>query len=234
MYGWRGRLGVLVPSGNTTLEPEVWPLLPPGVSLHVARLKLRADTREELQEMLKDLPAQVDRLADTDPSAVAFACTAGSLLEGPGYDQKIMETMARFCNAPCTTTATAVVAAIREMGLKRIAMLAPYPEWLTEREIEFLQAEGIEVVAHKSLGLEDSMNNVPPGEIYRLGRAVCHPLADGLFISCTDFPSMAVLPSLERDLGKPVISSTQATLWMLFRMARIRPEPKHTALLARL
>ncbi len=228
------KLGALIPSGNTTLEPEIWSLLPPGVSLHVARLKLRADTLEELQRMVDDLPVQVDRLLDAQPQAIAFGCTAGSFLEGTGYDRRIVDAVSAITDVPCTTTTTAVVSALKELGVERPAVFTPYPEWLTLREVDFLTGAGFKVVSHRCLGLEDGMNEVSPGEIYSIARSMDGPGVDGIFISCTDFPSLSVLPFLERDLGKPVVSSNQATLWMLFRLAGLDYRFNHSLLLDRI
>lgn len=51
MYGWRGRLGLIVPSSNTTMEMELHNYLPEGVSLHTSRMPLRNVTEEELVKM---------------------------------------------------------------------------------------------------------------------------------------------------------------------------------------
>ncbi|MGE5483470.1 MAG: hypothetical protein ACM3X4_00455 [Ignavibacteriales bacterium] len=126
------------------------------------------------------------------------------------------------------------MAAFKELGIERLAVFTPYPEWLTTREVDFLTEAGFEVVSHKCLGLEDGMNEVSPGEIYSVARSMDDPAVDGIFISCTDFPSLSVLPSLERDLGKPVVSSTQATLWMLFRIAGLECRLNHSLLLDRI
>jgi maleate isomerase len=48
---------------------------------------------------------------------------------------------------------------------------------------------------------------------YKLARMVNSPEAQAIFISCTNFRSLEVIEKLENDLGKPVISSIQATVW---------------------
>jgi hypothetical protein len=53
MYGWRGRIGLLVPSINTTMETEFWRIAPEGVSVHSARIAGgRHGTPEELRGMV--------------------------------------------------------------------------------------------------------------------------------------------------------------------------------------
>jgi len=232
-FDWRHRLAVLLPSSNTTFEPEVWPLLPPGTSLHVGRLRLRADTLEELERMVDDVPLETQKLADVHPAAIAFGCTAGSFLGGLGYDKRILDVMAQFApGVPCTTTTTSVLAALRELNIHRMILYTPYPEWLTMRQVDLFTRAGFEVIRYAFLGLEDLMNEVAPGEIYEAVKKLDDPRADGVFISCTDFPSTVVLPSLEQKLGKPVINSTVSTLWMLLRSAGLGYRPGHCRLLS--
>jgi len=82
MYGWRGRIGLIVPSSNTTMEEELRRALPDGVSLHVARVKLRKVTVEELQRMEEYVEAAADTLADAGVGIIAYGCTTGSLVGG--------------------------------------------------------------------------------------------------------------------------------------------------------
>lgn len=213
------RLGGIVPSGNSTVERELSFWLPVGASLHVGRVKLLADTLEELQAMADDLEVQVERVADARVRAIGFFCTAGSFLEGPGYDLEIEARMRRVSGVPCATAATAMREALGELGVRKVCLFTPYPRWLTERQEEFLRAAGFEIVASRSLGLEDGMDLISPGEIYTLARELWDPLADGMFISCTDFPSAQAVSWLEREFGKPVVTSNLALLWLLLRRA---------------
>lgn len=228
MIGWRAKLGFLVPSANVVLEPELYKMVPNGVSAHFARIRMKLELTEEQLIGLADerMLKAAEELLDAQVDVVAFGCTTGSLIKGLGYDKEIIDKIENAVKIPTTTTSTAVVTALKEMGIRKVSVATAYEEWLDKKEKEFLEASGFEVVAIKGLGAVGppgaDPSKVPPERVYRLAKEVDVADADGVFISCTDFRSIEVLNALEDDLGKPVISSNQSTLWMALRMAGVR------------
>jgi len=223
LAGWRARLGIMVPSVNKTMEPELYRLTPEGVSLHFSRIRQVEDTLEQLGRMIEDVPRAAIELADAGVDVIAFGCTTGSLVKGHGYDREIIEKIEGNVHIKATTTATAVVEALKELGIVRLSVATPYKEWLNEKEKEFLEAHGFEVISIKGLGcLGPETADVPSERVYRLAKDVYRPRADGVFISCTDLQSIDILEYLEHDIKKPVISSNQATMWIMLRMAEVR------------
>ncbi|MCR4398892.1 MAG: aspartate/glutamate racemase family protein [Firmicutes bacterium] len=223
MIGWRARLGFIVPSINTVVEPEMAKMAPDGVSVHFARARSVKDTEEELIRMAEESPKAARELADAEVDVIAFACTGASFLKGPRYDSYVEGLITSAVNIPAVTTSTAVVQALRACGMKRVVVASPYEEWLNEREKIFLEACGIEVLAMEGLGINDvHISDVHPERVYRLARKVLRPDADGVFISCTDFRTAEILEVLENDTGKPVVSSNQATLWAMLRKLGLR------------
>lgn len=220
--GWRAKFGVLVPSGNSTMEPELYKMVPEGVSLHFSRLKLKADVEEELLRMTENLETETEKLADAEVDVICFGCTGGSLIKGKGFDKEIIKRIENTCNIPATTTSTAVINALNTLGIGNVSLASPYPEWLNNRVIKFIESHGVKVISSKCLNLETGMEKVPQREVYALAKEVNSPEADGIFISCTDFPTIGVITKLEEDLDKPVISSNQATLWEMLRMVSIK------------
>ncbi|MEM3526074.1 MAG: hypothetical protein QXV37_01545, partial [Candidatus Jordarchaeaceae archaeon] len=103
MAAWRAKLGVLVPSGNSTLEPEFYKMIPKGVSVHFSRLNLKADVENEIERMTENMEPEVQKLAHADVDVIAFGCTGGSLLRGMGYDREIINRIKAVCNVPTTT-----------------------------------------------------------------------------------------------------------------------------------
>lgn len=222
MAVWRAKLGVFVPSANSVLEPEFYRMIPEGISVHFSRLKLKADIREDLEKMTENMDEEVQKLADAGVDVIAFGCTTGSLIMGKGYDEKIIKRIESVCGIPATTTSTAVIDAIKAMKIKNVSLASPYPAWLNNEVTKFMESHGVNVVSSKCLNLETGMEKVSSMEVYKLAKAVDRPGSDGIFISCTGFPTIEVLSKLEEDLGKPVISSNQATLWKILKMVRIR------------
>jgi len=242
-YGWRARLGLMLPSLNVTTEPEFYRMVPEGVTVHTTRMRLEKATQESYADLAKDVPDAVTLLSHSRVHAMAFACTSGSLFGGIGYDKAIIETMQKNTNLPCTTTSTAVVEALRAMGIRKVCVGTPYVVWVNQLEQKFLEGSGFEVASMRTI-VEDVrevfgdvpddagpdvrflVNAVPPQRVYEFAvhkvyRAEC----DGVFLSCMGLPTLGVIKLLENDLDKPVISSNQATLWKLMKMAGIPTKP---------
>lgn len=219
MYGWRGRLGLIVPSSNTTNEPEFERHLPEGVSLHTSRMFLEDTNAEDLAAMAADAERSAELLATGDVDVVAYGCTTGSLVKGPGYDEEIESRLSEVAGVPAVATAAAIKRAFETLGLKRLAITTPYVRDLNEREEEFLEAAGYEVVDMTGLGIEPNtgIGEQRPETAYRQARALDAADADGVFISCTNYRTFEIIEDLEADLGKPVVTSNQATLWNALR-----------------
>jgi len=222
LAGWRARLGVLVPSINKTMEPELYKMAPEGVSIHFAKMREKEDTVEELRKMAEDVPRAATELADAKVDLIAFGCTTGSLIEGLGYDQELIRKIEELTDIPATTTSTAVVSALKELGVKTICVATPYMEELNAKAKVFLESHNFNVINIKGLGCRGPETaDVPARQVYALAKEVFRSNADALFISCTDFRTLDVLDALEHDLKKPVVSSNQATMWMMLRKVGI-------------
>ena len=213
MYGWRGRVGLMLPTGNSVNEPEFNRMAPEGVSVHANRVELKNVTPASLLEMESDTARSARQIAQTRIGVIAFGCTSGSFAGGPGYDERLIRTIEEETGITATTTTTAVVRALRLIGAKRIALATPYTDEVTQLEVDYLHANGFEVTNWQGGGIVETadIQECPPEVSYRRARAVDTPDADAVFISCTGFRTIENIAKLEADLGKPVISSNQAT-----------------------
>ena len=224
-YGWRCRLGLIVPSLNVVAEPEMRRLAPDGVSVHSARMYLAgATTPESYARMAEDAEAAADLLATAGMDAIAYACTSGSILEDSG---RITEILTKAAGVPSVTTARAVADALRALGLRRIAVATPYVEFVNKEERRFLESAGFEISAIRGLGLGHtseerlSIGRVGLDAVRALARQVDSEAkeADGIFISCTNLATIGALEELEKEFKKPVVSSNAATFWAALRCA---------------
>jgi maleate isomerase len=224
MKGWRAKLGILVPSSNTTMEPELCDLLPRGcgISIHSSRIKITEDTEEQIKNLINYVKDAADLLKDADVDIIAFGCTGGSFIGGLGYDERIIKLINDTAKVPATTTSTSVIKALKELGISTISVVSPYESWLNEKLKWFLEAHGFNVLKIRGLGIRKDIAHVHPELVYRFAKKSFDPCSDGLFISCTDFRTIEILDLLEHDLGKPVISSNQATLWDMLKTLGIK------------
>jgi maleate isomerase len=214
-----GRIGLLVPSSNTTVEPEFYRALPRGVTLHTARLFLTRIAPDAILGMVADMEKQAKLLASADVDVIVLGATAPSFLNGLGYDREIIGKLEAATGKRATTTSTALVDAIRHLGAGRVVLGSAYDEKVNGIARSFLQASGIEVVDMDGLSLVDNLvvGRLSSDTAYDLALKVNRPDVDAIVLSCTNWQTMDAIERIERETGKPVISTTQATIWAALR-----------------
>ena len=234
MFGWRARIGVIVSPPNTVVEGEFVQMAPEGVSVHAARLgrpeglagQLGADVVLRTND---DLPRAAKSLNELRLNVVVFAHTAGSMVQGPEYDAQLLTMMETTVGCPAVTPASAVVAALTGAGVKRLALLTPYPEQMTLMEQEFLETTvpGLKVVSHRSLSVASGLaiGDLEPAVAYREARNIDTGQADALFLSGTNWRTVDMIEKMESDLGIPVFTANQVTMWATLGKLRIPAEP---------
>lgn len=226
MYGWRGRIGLLVPSINTTMETEFWRIAPRGVSVHSARISGgRHGTPEELRGMERASQDAARDIAMVEPDVVVYGCTSGSFFEGPEWNTKICAQLSEIASAPIVTTAGAMAECLTAGGHRKVAVVTPYVELTNERLKGFLSAFGIRVTHLGTFDMLDMFDHakILPEEIYRKVKETDSEEAEALFVACTQLRALEVLDLLERDLGKPVYSAVQASAWQAYVAMDIDP-----------
>ncbi len=219
------RLGVIIPSSNTTVETE-FSAVPHGseVSLHFARIPLKDVTVKALEDMEKETVTAAKLLSDAGVDLVAFACTSGSLVKGIGYDGLISKKIFEAAGCPAVTTTSAVVEALKTLNARKISLATPYIAEVADREIDFLQKNGFEIVNHQSLGIKENLKigKLTPNDAELTAKRADSSLAEAVFISCTNFRTFEALPNLEKQLAKPVVSSNSATLWAALKALDVK------------
>jgi maleate isomerase len=227
-YGWRGRIGVITPavSKGVLIELEFNQLKPVGTDMIVENVYLGPKlTEEALVAMGKDMVGAAERLKNRGADVLLYGCTTGSLVKGMGYDKQLVEQMKEATGLPSATMAGAVVEALKTLKLKKIVLVTPYPEQITEKEIAFFKENGIVTISHitdnYAKGVPSEFASASPGLFYRLAKQAFVKDADGVFLSCGNIRTIEIIDYIEKDLGVPVVSSIQASIWKALRMAGI-------------
>src|SRR5262249_1537862 len=143
------KVGLIVPSVNTTTEPEFAWIAPPRISFHAARVFMNVTTPEALRAMNREMRRAAELLATLSPDVVAYACT---FVDGPDAMRALLVKIHEIVRWPVVATAAAVIAALRRLDVVRMALATPYPGDVTDCERRFFVASGFDVVSCDYLG----------------------------------------------------------------------------------
>jgi maleate isomerase len=217
-YGDRCRIGLVFIASSVVMEAEMWAMAARGVSVHTSRMRLAKVTVEGIDQMMRSPELEeATRLAAAAPvDVLCFGGTSASFLHGTAWDRALLAQMTAWAPGPKPTTAsTATLAALAALELGPVALATPYVAAVHHRAVRFLEENGHPVVASAHLGIEEdrALAEVPLERVYDLCLEVDRPEAEAIFISCTNFRSVAVIAALEAALGKPVVSAVQASFW---------------------
>ncbi len=223
MYHKRARIGMITPMGDT-VEYAFNKYAPDGVSFNSTRLWFPGPTPEGLVYLSDQVEEAAKMFRDTHHDVVLFGCTSGSCIKGYGFDQECIQRIERACGWPGLTTSTAVLEAFRALGVSRAVVMTPYPEETNQAERKFLEDNGISVTSITGVGFndQDPFSEADRFFLYRNAKKLDRTGADVFFLSCMGLATMELVEILETDLGLPVITSHQASLWACLRHAGIR------------
>jgi maleate cis-trans isomerase len=160
-------------------------------------------------------------------TVVGVACTSMSFILGADAIRK--ELMTGFPAARTMDMAEAQAEAVKALGASRIALLTPYVEEVYMVNAAMLtESAGVEVVSHHTMNLakDEQTTAVEPEEIKRLALEINCDAAQIVVIGCSAFRACqpGFISDLERQLGKPVVTSTQAYLWWMLRTAGMKDQ----------
>lgn len=210
------RVGLLVPSSNTVAEVDFGRSLPPGLTLHTARMFLPETTAEAEQQMLtRYLPQAVADIASLRPHVVVFACTSAGALLGTRGEEQLVAQIEQTAGAPVVSTNAAVSACIVGYRPRRVAVITPYIPELDQYIQQSLEARGLQVARIAGMGLTENpaIAAVRPSEIVAFATTQLAGVAfDLLFVSCTNFRGVEARAALSDRFRVPVVTSNQATI----------------------
>jgi maleate isomerase len=222
------RLGILVPSGNPTVEPEMYRMAPPSVTVHFARLDSREGTpgahagmEHRLLGYVDALPAAIPPLAAVHPSVIVLAHTSVSYATGFEREPELIERISALAGCPAVTASRAILAAFEALHVHRVALATPYSEAVEALGAKYWQAAGLALVSHRRLAHVTNIYEETEQRAYDLGVSTDTTNADALLISGTGLPTIGIVQRLEDELGKPVITGQTAALWKALRTAGV-------------
>lgn len=224
----QARIGLIIPSSNRLAEPQFQQYVPPGVGVHVTRLRMTGKWHKPLNELTDAIAEAAGALSDTNPGLILFNCTASSMEEGLTGEAHVLEVIQKASGCPAVTTGQAITEALKLLRLKKLVLISPYIKQTNQHEIDFLREAGFEVIHDLGLGLRggDDYINVTPERWQEIAVENSRAEADGYLLSCTNTTMIETIEKLERSLKKPVVTSNQAALWASLRRLGVKASRK--------
>ncbi|MFV3307850.1 aspartate/glutamate racemase family protein [Pseudomonas sp. NY15181] len=212
----RPRLGLIALASDVLVERDFWRMgLAAGVDIITTRIAqsmpLTPATLARLEDGIPDAVSLL--LPEARLDAIVFACTSGSAIIGP---DKIAGQIASLRpEVAITNPATAAVEALKHLGCRRIAFIAPYTQDVAEITSGVFADAGIGFSDRLCFGLTSDVEIATPG-LAHYRRAIAQAniaTADAIFLSCTTAATLDLIEPLEAETGLPVITSNQAAFW---------------------
>jgi maleate isomerase len=220
------RIGLIVPSSNTTMETELPELFRRRAAVtgesftwHSARASMAKVTPEELDRMVQASDVAAQSLADAPVEVIAYACLVAVMCRGPGaageVERRLAAAVAEAPHRPAVvSSAGALIDGLRALGAQRVALITPYMRPLAEQVADYVRGEGFEVTELVALEVADNIEvgRLDPHELPAIARRLDTSGIDALVLSaCVQMPSLPVVQEVEDELGVPVLTAGTAT-----------------------
>ncbi len=211
--------GVLIPSTNTTVETELGRMLPETYQLHVGRLMSRTPGQTFSPSRDEDVDYQSRLLGTAKVEAIVLAQTSASLHEA-GYCDAVERRMSAAAGCPAITSARAIGRGLRALGAWRVGLVSPYSEAVNDGAARYLAGHGIEVVAREGFGATDAymIGGLGPENARSAFARIDRPEIDAFVVPGGNFPTMAFIAAWEKEFGKPVVTTNQASAWAVLQI----------------
>lgn len=230
------RIGLIVPSSNTTMETELPALLGnfegANFTFHSSRARLHTVDVESLRCMVDDGERCAAEVGDADVDVVAYACLVALMSLGANahksVEEKLRATIAQGIgkSLPIVSSAGALVRTLADLGMKKIALVAPYMPDLTQLVIDYIEADGVRVLDSVSLSVPNNLEvgRLDPMNLPEHVKRLDLSDVDGLVLSaCVQMPSLLAVQLVQDQTGLPVITAATSTARGILQSLGLEP-----------
>ncbi|MBP1157502.1 MULTISPECIES: aspartate/glutamate racemase family protein [unclassified Paenibacillus] len=231
------RVGLIVPSSNTTMETEIPEMLrsrsqiePEQFTFHSSRMRMKHVTKEELTKMDHESVRCAVELSDARCDVLAYACLVAIMCQGPGYhvssEIKLTNATEQAGDMIATiSSAGALIEGLKIMGAKKISIVTPYMKPLTQTVIEYIESYDIQVLDSISLEVADNLEvgRLDPMNLIDIAQRLNIQDADAVVLSaCVQMPSLPAVQEVENRLGIPVLTAATSTVYQILKMLNLK------------
>jgi maleate isomerase len=226
LLGYRAKIGTVVPSTNTTMEPELHAMAPAGVTIHTARIYLAQssvrspdDAQKAVAAFQVALATAIRDVTTAEVDHLLIGVSALSFMDGVAGSRRFDETLKNITRVPLTTAAGATTEALRLWGVKRVGILSPHPAMFDGHYVRFFVESGYEVAKLHRIDCPTTLAiaMVDQARIRDALQELSDAGAEAIVQVGTDLVMTRLADEAERWLRKPVLAVNAAMLWHALR-----------------
>jgi maleate isomerase len=206
-------LGLIVSAGNRTVEPYFREFGPKKLGFFVTRIRMGSGGERTLDEIANDAIIASKLLTDAKVNVICLQGTGIMMERGPSGEAELITSICKATSTPTYTATQAVVEALRALAVQRIVLIHPLGGIPMKREQTYLEASGFSVTHAVGLGRQEQSASIPPNTWIDVAKDNSDVGADGFFLSGSNTTMFEAVEQIEKELGKPVVTSVQASLW---------------------
>lgn len=224
------RMGVILSSGNRTVESYFRAFGPERLGLHFTRMRMGSGGKQAREVIEADAIACAGLLADAAVDLIDLQATGIMMERGPDGEAEVVRAIEDATGIAAFTATQSVVAALSALAIKRVILVNPYDEASIARETAYLEAAGFTIVHAVGLGFGEKAGEVAPGEWVAAAEAHDRADGDGIFLSGSNTTMLEAVVPIEQALAKPAVTSIQAALWdgtrrLAAKLGHVPPQP---------
>lgn len=226
------RIGQIVPSSNVTMETEIpamfrarEAIFPERFTFHSARMRMKHVTKEELAKMDGNSDQCALELSDAQVDVMGYACLVAIMSMGKGYhcvsqERLYKKTVENDYPTPIVTSAGALIEGLQTLGVKNIAVVAPYMKPLTQMVVEYIEDQGYTVKDWIALEVSDNLEvaALDPENLKTIYKKLNLEGVEAIVLSaCVQMPSLPSVQYVEDESGLPVITAAVCTTYRMLK-----------------
>lgn len=228
--GHRGRIAIVVPSTNTSCQPECEMLRPRGVTNHLARISIKERPltteqafMEHVQAMRDGMRTAIDQVMTCQPTHVIMGVALEAFWGGVAAADGLQRELAERAGVGVSMGSTATVAALRRLGAKSIAVLTPHQPRGDEQVRRYFEEAGFSIP--RLIGLKCpspvQIAHTTRRQVLDALRSLDGSDVDAVVQVGTNLAAIKTCAEAERWFGKPVLAINAITYWDALRCSGI-------------
>jgi maleate isomerase len=224
-FGWHARIGYICPSVFEMIAYDFYRIAPSGIGLIGVTCMIEGWSAAAYKKGLDQIKGCAAELGRRQCDFIIHSGVPLVVTQGEGFAEEVVNQIEAVSGTPSITSILAAMASLRELGIRRVGLVNPYPDDLNEALVKFLKAHGFGVASVISLGADFTrIANVTQGDIYAAAKRSVTAAGgvDGLYLPCPQFPVLDVIEKIETDLGVPAVSHLGAEMYVALKTIGVR------------